>query len=85
MSDLSGPAAGVVALPSSVYWGPDPIVDLSEWDDVAKAYEATIREGDEADVCAILNADVLRRVWSRLFLPITVRQRWEARFGPIAA
>jgi len=71
-------------LPASVYWGPDPVVDLGHWDDVAKAYEATLREGDVEDVCSLLDAGILAEVWTRIVLPVAVRDAWERRFPRLA-
>ena len=85
LDDLAGPEEGVLHLPATVHWGPDPSVDLAYWDDVAKAYEATLREGSVSEIQALLNPVVLRRWWSRLFLPVRIRHAWEARFPELAA
>lgn len=85
LDDLTGPAEGSLRLPDTVYWGPDPVVDLAHWDDVAKAYEATLREGTLADVQALVSPAVLRRWWSRLFLPVRIRRAWESRFPELVS
>lgn len=85
LGDLAGPAEGSLRLPDSVYWGPDPIVDLAHWDDVAKAYEATLREGTLAEVQALVSPTILRRWWSSLFLPVRIRRAWESGFPELAS
>ncbi|MFJ3029737.1 transcriptional regulator [Curtobacterium sp. NPDC087080] len=85
LDDLVGPSEGSLRLPDSVYWGPDPVVDLAHWDDIAKAYEATLREGTLADVQALVSPVVLRRWWSSLFLPVRIRRTWESRFPELVS
>ncbi|MDP4334220.1 hypothetical protein Q7F20_12645 [Curtobacterium sp. A7_M15] len=63
-----------------MYWGPEPVVDLGYPDDVAKTYEATLREGAIGDVCTVLNGALLAEVWPELVLPVPVRAAWEHRF-----
>jgi hypothetical protein len=84
LDELRGPRRGRLRLPASVYWGPEPLVDLGYWDDVAKAYEATLREGDLSDVCTLLDASILSEIWSRIVLPATIRAAWERRFPWLA-
>ena len=84
LGDLRGPQRGRLRLPASVYWGPQPVVDLRHWDDVAKAYEATLREGDVHDVCTLLNERLLTEVWQEIVLPGAVRAAWERRFPALA-
>ncbi len=85
LEDLVGPGSGRLRLPDSVHWGPESSVDLAYWDDVAKAYEATLREGDLREVHTIVNPTLLRRWWSQLFLPARIRQAWESRFPELTA
>jgi hypothetical protein len=85
LRDLAGPSTGSLTLPDTVYWGPESVVDLAHWDDLAKAYEATLREGDLAEVCGIVNADLLRRFWNQLVFPSRIRAAWEERFSSLAA
>jgi len=77
---LRGPAAGVVILPRSVYWGPDPSANLDTRSGLHKAYRNLIREGTGELQEALLNADLLRRVWPGLALPHRCRALWESRF-----
>ncbi|MBA8988978.1 hypothetical protein FHW23_000210 [Curtobacterium pusillum] len=84
LDELRGPRSGRLRLPASVYWGPEPTVDLRHWDDVAKTYEATLREGDPDDVRTLLNGELLAEVWSEIVLPGPVRAVWERRFPALA-
>lgn len=77
---LSGPAEGVVILPRSVYWGPDPSANLETRSGLHKAYRNLIREGTSDLQEALLNADLLRAVWPDLALPARCRDLWESRF-----
>lgn len=81
MSELRGPASGLLELPHHVYWGPERIVDLDSPAGVGKAYEATIREGLREDLRCLLNAARLRSVWDDLVLPIRIRTAWERALG----
>lgn len=77
---LHGPTEGVVTLPLSVYWGPDPTADLSTPDGLEKAYENVIREGTTDIQEALLDRDLLQHIWPQLRLPKRCRDLWEARF-----
>ena len=36
-------------------------------------------------VCTLLDDQLLRSLWHRLFLPAAVRRLWEGRFGDLGA
>jgi len=55
------------------------------FDHVEKVYENVVREGTREVQEALLNADLLRRVWPRLRLPDRCRDAWESRFPVLAA
>ncbi len=82
---LRGPAAGVVILPRTVYWGPDPTADLDTRSGLHKAYRNLIREGTREVQEALLNPVLLRRVWPDLALPQRCRAQWESRFPDLRA
>ena len=84
LSDLAGPSVGTLVLPHSVHWGPDRAVHLDSYAGRSKAYRAIVREGTRAQQEALLNADVLRGLWSDLRLPVRCRAVWEARFPELA-
>lgn len=82
LSELQGPAAGLLELPHHVYWGPDPVVDLDTDAGLGKAYEATLREGLLDDLRGLVNAERLCAVWHDLVLPLRIRAAWERALGP---
>ena len=80
LTELGGPAGGLLELPHSVYWGPERKVDLDTASGIRKAYQAVLREGTVEEQAAILNRDVLLHEWAELALPDRVRVMWESRF-----
>ncbi|QOT24073.1 transcriptional regulator [Paenarthrobacter sp. YJN-D] len=84
LTDLHGPAEGVLTLPQHVYWGPKADCDLGEPEGVIKAYQALLREGTRADQNELLNAGLLVRVWNELMLPVRCRTLWENKFPQLA-
>lgn len=84
LEELRGPRSGRIRLPINVYWGPKSDVDLDSESDVVKAYQATLREGRVDDQVAILNRDLLVRIWPELMLPVRVRVLWEDRFPELS-
>ena len=82
---LRGPATGVLDLPITVYWGPRQRFDLQDPADVETAYQALVREGTTAHQEALLNEELLRRLWPELMLPERCRRTWEDRFPDLVA
>lgn len=81
LSELHGPAGGVVELSHSVLWAPGGgRVNLDEPGGIQMAYQALLSEGAVADQVAGLNRDRLIEVWPELMLPRRVRELWEGRF-----
>ncbi|MFF5204725.1 hypothetical protein [Streptosporangium sp. NPDC000396] len=81
LSELAGPVTGVVELPAHLDWSEQRVYDLSDDAQLGLMYERVIREAATLDdLRTHLNSQVLTRVWPRLYLPIQVRQAWEARF-----
>lgn len=80
LADLTGPTSGVVHLPLSVYSsgiGPARGFDLADEGQRIVLYETVLTCGTRADQGRYLDADELRRLWPRLWLPAPVRQAWE--------
>lgn len=79
LSDLRGPAAGKIVLPSRLY--PDPagtVFDLDEPSLLAEAYQVVLAEAAGAwDLASWLNAPRLVEAWPDLYLPAAIRQAWE--------
>jgi hypothetical protein len=81
LGNLAGPADGVVELPLELAWSGDRRFDLT---DPAQRYlyhmtvltSAVTRE----HYTSWLNASLLRGDWSRLRLPLPLREIWQARF-----
>lgn len=81
LTQLRGPAGGVVELPHSVVWAPGgPKVDLDEPGGTAMAYQAVLAEGTVEDLEQVLHADRLIDVWPELMLDRRIRDMWESRF-----
>ncbi|MDX2683201.1 hypothetical protein [Streptomyces soliscabiei] len=79
------PISGAVTLPWHIDWGPRYAYDLADEADLLLMYERVIREArTAADLRAYLNADLLRRHWTDLFLPTPARAAWRARFPELA-
>lgn len=71
----------LVELPRAVHWSfPQRAFDLDDPGDLRYVYEVVLREGDDALVRALIDADVLHRVWDDLFLPVGVETAWADYF-----
>lgn len=78
---LKGPLRGSVSLPARVFWsGPDPrgvrwnMADPGRRRDL---YEILLVEGTLDDICALVNAAELSRLWEQMYLPPWVRAAWQ--------
>ena len=72
-------------MPRHIDWGPEYEYDLSDASDAAVMYERVIREAQSGeDLAQYLEEARLRRLWSRLVLPIAVQRAWEGRFPELA-
>lgn len=88
MQELRGPLTGSVHLPLTVYssgLGPGREFDLSEESARIELYQIVLTEGRVEDVCALVDAVELRRLWSRLWLPDHVRSAWEPMLAVAAS
>lgn len=79
--DLDAPgiakATGVVELPSHIRWsGPPRTYDLSDRQQLARAYEQVLIEGTEDDVRYFIRGENLIDLWDELFLPRQVCRAW---------
>lgn len=85
LEELGGPVSGQVTLPGHLDWGPHRTYDLDDPSDVRLLYMRVVRESASVeDLRRLLNADLLRQVWSRLVLPPRVRLMWESRFPELS-
>lgn len=81
LGELTGPGTGLVRLPLRLDWSGPTEFHLDNPAERNVMYERVIREATRIDdLRSYLNEQVLRQVWIRLFLPVRVRQSWEARF-----
>ncbi|MFF5146954.1 hypothetical protein ACFY6U_45825 [Streptomyces sp. NPDC013157] len=85
LDELIGPTSHTVILPRHIDWGPHYEYDLADEADLLLMYERVIREAQSTgDLRAHLNADLLRRHWTDLFLPAPARAAWQARFPELS-
>jgi hypothetical protein len=81
LGELAGPVTGVVQLPLRLDWSERTEFHLDDPQERNVMYERVIREATRADdLRSYINEDVLRQVWSRLFLPTRARRIWEDHF-----
>ncbi|MET9337525.1 hypothetical protein [Nonomuraea sp. NPDC003804] len=85
LEELAGPTTGVVELPTHLDWSEQRVYDVDDDAQLGLMYERVIREAARVeDLRAYVNASILIRIWPRLYLPVQVRQAWEARFRDLA-
>ncbi|MES9538007.1 MULTISPECIES: hypothetical protein [unclassified Actinomadura] len=81
LAELTGPTSGMVELPTHLDWSEQHVYDLNDPAQTRLMYERVLREAiSQRDLALYLNAEVLRRLWGRLFLPVRVRLLWESAF-----
>jgi hypothetical protein len=85
LAELAGPGVGVVEVPVRLDWSGPRRYDLARDQDRRLLYETVLNQAvDAQDLRALLNAELLRLVWGRLWLPARVRGLWESRFPVLA-
>jgi prevent-host-death family protein len=87
LTDLRGPAGGIVELPLRLFWSaPDRTFDLDKPSMLRALYEIVLREAfRQDDLTMYVNGDTLKAVWPDLFLPKGVRSAWEERHPSLSA
>lgn len=81
LTQLTGPASGHIVLPPELGWTGRTDYNLDDTADTAVLYERVLVDALRTqDLTRLLNANRLRLLWSRLFLPTRVRHLWETRF-----
>lgn len=74
----------MVRLPAALAWTGRAEYDLDDDADRVVFYERVLVEAtDVAAVTALLNENLLRACWTRLFLPAVVRRAWEQGFADL--
>lgn len=81
---LRGPASGEMELPITVHWGPKRVFDLDNPSELVFAYRQIVREGTPEDQEELLNTDLLRKVWSEIWLPERCARLWKTKFPELA-
>ncbi len=79
LSCLRGPTTGTVTLPHRLHWsgtGGPRTLDLTDAAELRLLYRIVLTGGTEADVCAYLDASLLRDLWPTLWLSPHVREAW---------
>lgn len=81
LSDLRGPASGMVTLPLRLYWSPPGrVFDLDDPFMLRSMYQVVLGEAIRSEeLTGYLNRDRLVEVWRELYLPRAVRRAWEER------
>lgn len=87
LDSISGPATGILALPHSIRWLPEPArrVPLDNTPLRREAYKEVLNEGNVEQQIALLNRDHLVNDWAHMILPPRVRALWESRFPELTA
>ncbi|CAM5364455.1 hypothetical protein [Streptomyces viridochromogenes] len=78
---LAGPESGVVDIPRHLVDGDVPaLVDVADAALCAELYRRLLVRGTATEQAALINRDVLLRLWPRRLAPQSVAQVWERRF-----
>ncbi|GAA2626769.1 hypothetical protein GCM10010399_67860 [Dactylosporangium fulvum] len=86
LTDLRGPAAGVIVLDQRIDWSGDGRYNLDDPGDLQVLYQTVLNQAATADeLCRWLDEATLRRVWHDLWLPGRLRALWHARFPELGA
>jgi hypothetical protein len=85
LAELRGPTSGVVILDPALDWSPDRHYDLDQPGDLLIMYQVVLNEASNVDeLRRWLNGEILRRLWTVLWLPTQVRAAWEARLPELS-
>ncbi|WP_206283040.1 hypothetical protein [Streptomyces chilikensis] len=87
LDELRGPADGLVEPPLTVVWSGLRVFDLGNERQRMSLYRVVLAEGMRRDLCALLNRDVLLRLWPtlRTLISSSVRDVWEGAFAELRA
>ena len=85
LTDLHGPRGGTVTLDRSLDWSGDATYDLDDAGDLQLMYQTVLNQAATAEeLNRWLDGDLLRRMWSSLWLPPRLRALWQSRFPELA-
>jgi hypothetical protein len=86
LEDLQGPAFGTVELPIHLDWGPERHYNIDDDASCSALYQLTLQNsGSVEEICRIVNAERLAKLWSTMLLPTRCRGAWEAVFPELPA
>jgi hypothetical protein len=78
---LNGPTTGVVELPRHLKWSGNARYDLEQPGRIADLYRTVLNEAATPDdLSRYLDRATLLVLWPTMWLPATLRRRWEDRF-----
>lgn len=80
LDELKGPVTGSVEAGSHITGTGYRSFDVNDESQLWDLYSVTVRDGTVRDQRALLNKDVLIRMWPVLNLPQECRQEWESHF-----
>lgn len=78
LSELHGPAAGIIEPPRSVWWSGEPAVNLDDRGQAVVFYDQLLDHGTREDIAAWASAELLASLWPTMGGRPAVRERWEA-------
>lgn len=82
---LVGPTSGTVELPRHLDWSGSAHYDLDRPGRIVDLYRAVLNEASKpSDLYSYVNMQVLKRLWSYMWLPDGVRAAWEQHFPELA-
>jgi hypothetical protein len=84
LDELRGPTSGHVRVRPRIDTSPDPIYEVADSGQRWNLYSAVVRDGLASEQAAILNRDLLVRLWVDLNLPARCRAIWETKFPELA-
>ncbi|MFF8909975.1 hypothetical protein [Streptomyces olivaceoviridis] len=87
LEDLTGPAHGMVELPSHVVWSGRRSYGLEQPRSRMGLYRTVLAEGQRQDLIDFLNRDLLIEQWPvlRRLISRPIRDVWEAAFPELTA
>ncbi|WP_244875786.1 hypothetical protein [Winogradskya consettensis] len=81
LAELHGPVSGSVVLDRSLDWSGDSTYDLDDAGDLQVMYQTVLNQAATTEILSQwLDGDLLRQMWSELWLPARLRALWQARF-----
>jgi excisionase family DNA binding protein len=85
LHSLRAPTKGVVTLPISLDWGPDPTYNMADAQDRQTMYERVLSEALHVEqLQTFLNEELLVELWSQMWLSPRIRTAWEEHFPQLA-